>query len=315
MTFKPEFIQGGLSSKMPGVIRAIAMPMSVSTLKLLIARYPAFAAGFPTQSSFDKYVKFDKTNKEYQILEKYAGFVENHDEDNRDETVIFQNLDTNKTGWSHCRSKSDIPGQMYFNSATGLIGNHDPNNPHNNPVFSLDAFIRPEVRIVYNNDSCKATYNLKKRTSKVYANPDKSIYFKKNVSDLSKETVTSEAPIVILGGRTYIWLNFSECHFGTCNEMLLVSEHGYSIAPPFNLKGRTSNLMDAKDLLNAYNEEFIKTLSEKEKKLVIISEYKSADNFDIARRIQLLGEYEESTKRVGKVRIGIQGKKEEGGKK
>jgi len=265
-------------------IKAIAMPMSRDTIVLLITKYPAFAAAFPTESSKSKYVKFDKTTKQYEILERPVGYQVDPDEDNRTETVIFENSDTDGTGWSHSRTQSTA-GKMYFNSATGLLGNHDPNNPHENPIFSLDAFIRPEMFLAFdkNSDVVKTLKN-KTRTSKVYCNPNGDINFDKTTSKLADAKVTSTAPIVEFGGRPYIWLNRSECISGEQNLMHIVSEKGYGIAPPFDLKNNTTDLFKARDLVCAYNDEVLKNLTNNEQaKNIIVCEYSSGDSYTKAK--------------------------------
>ena len=282
-------------------IRAIAMPMSVETLIKLIKKYPAFAAAYPTDSSKNKYVKFDKKAMEYQISERPLSYKVDPDEENRNETVIFENADTGGTGWSHTRSRSDVLGQMYFNSATGLVGDHDPNNPHNNPVFSLDAFIRPEIYVSYldarwheGKKYCSMTANsvrFKTRTSKVYDNPDLSIYFSKKTSKLAEETKTSTAPIVKFGERPYIWLNKEECENGNQSLMQLVSEYGYNIAPPFDLKNRSTDLTNARNLINAYSEEVIKTLGKNEIKEIAVCNYFRQNDFYKANFVAPLKKY------------------------
>ena len=127
--------------------------------------------------------------------------------------------------------------------------------------------------------------NLEKRTSLVRVNDDKSIELDYDIEDsiYPRVEVTSEAPIIMYGGKTYIWLNREECQRCQENNMRLLSEHGHDMALPFDcdLNRQSTDLADALPLLEQYNQVAFGTCTDEELRFTVPYVLSSRDDYEV----------------------------------
>lgn len=237
--FKPQIIK----AENENIIIARAMLMNRDLFRMLHNRFPAYQGVIPTESA--KAVK--------KLIPTSAGdWIEGG---------IFINEEAGfPYGWAQMRGHNPNDSkQMPFNSARTLVGFHNPNQPHEDVQYAYDAVVRPAIRLRYDKKSWVVqNMNLERRTSFVRVNTDDRIELDYNIEDSMYPTaeVTSEAPIVMFGGKTYIWLNREECGRGKENVMRLLCEFGYDMALPFDCdqNRQSTDLADALPLLMQYDQ-------------------------------------------------------------
>ena len=129
--------------------------------------------------------------------------------------------------------------------------------------------------------------NLIRRNSWIRINSDNSIELNYNIKDedYPRIEVTSTAPIVMFGGKRYIWLNREECQQGQTDIMNLLSEYGHDMALPFDcdLKRQSTDLADALPLLIQYDQVAFGECKENELELVIPYLLSSEDDYSSDR--------------------------------
>ena len=257
------------------IVRSILMNRDL--FKVLHDNFPAYQGVIPTEAA--KAVR--------KTIPTSAGeWVEGSIYINDEEGFIY--------GWAQMRGHNpNNPKEMPFNSARTLVGYHDPNKPHDDVQYAYDGVVRPAIRLVYDKTSRTVKdMNLEKRTSLTRINPDNSIDLDYSIEDgiYPRIEVTSEAPIVMFGGKTYIWLNKEACERGESKIMHLLSAYGHDMALPFDsdLNRQSTDLADALPLLEQYDNVAYGACTDEELRLFIPSILSSKDDYERADNIMRL---------------------------
>ena len=264
--FKPQVIK----LKNEKIIVARAILMNSDLFRILHDKFPAYQGVIPTESA--KAIR-------KQIPTSAGELIEGGIYINEEEGFPY--------GWAQMRGFENAKDskQMPFNSARTLVGFHNPNQPHDDVQYAYDAVVRPSLRILYNEKSWLVrNMNLEKRTSLVRVNEDKSIYLNYGIEDdiYPRAEVTSEAPIVMFGEKTYIWLNREKCEMGKEMIMRLLSEKGHDMALPFdcNQNRQSTDLADALPLLIQYDQVAYEFCADHESELAYPFILTSSDNYE-----------------------------------
>ena len=263
--FKPIVIR----EKNEKIIIARAILMNRNLFRILYNRFPAYQGVIPTESA-----KAERRSIPTSAGEWIEGGIYINDE----EGFPF--------GWAQMRghNPNDLT-QMPFNSARTLVGFHNPNKPHEDVQYAYDAVVRPALRILYDKKSWVIrNMNLEKRTSLVRVNGDNSIELNYDIEDsvYPITSVTSEAPIVMFGDKTYIWLNKEKCERGQEKIMCLLSEYGHDMALPFDSdrNRQSTDLADALPLLKQYDQVAYGTCNDEELRLAYPYVLSSRDDYE-----------------------------------
>ena len=237
--FKPSVIKQNKENLI--IVRSVLMNRRL--FRILYNKFPAYQGVIPTESA----------KAERRCIPTSAGdWIEGGIYINEEEGFPF--------GWAQMRGHNpNDTNQMPFNSARTLVGFHNPNQPHEDVQYAYDAVVRPALRLLYDQKSWVVrNMNFEKRTSLIRVNNDNSIELNYDIEDsvYPKIEVTSEAPIVMFGGKTYIWLNREECERGQVKIMNLLSEKGHDMALPFDCDSnrQSTDLADALPLLKQYDQ-------------------------------------------------------------
>lgn len=244
--------------------------MNRDLFRILHDRFPAYQGVIPTESA--------KAIRRH-IPTSAGEWIEGGIYINEEEAFPY--------GWAQMRGlrNANDSKQMPFNSARTLVGFHNPNQPHEDIQYAYDAVVRPALRILYNQKSWLVrNMNLEKRTSLVRVNEDKSIYLNNGIEDsiYPRTEITSEAPIVMFGGKTYIWLNKEECERGQERTMRLLSEKGHDMALPFDCdqNRQSTDLADALPLLMQYDQVAYESCTDYESEAAYPFILTSRDNYE-----------------------------------
>lgn len=268
--FKPLVIR----EKNETIIIARSILMNRDLFRILHDRFPAYQGVIPTESAKAK----------RKIIPTSAGkWIDGGIFINDEEGFTF--------GWAQMRGHNpNDPEQMPFNSARTLVGFHNPNQPHDDVQYAYDAVVRPAIRISYSEKSrLVRDMNFMKRTSLVRVNDDKSIELNYGIEDsiYPRVEVTSEAPIIMFGNKTYIWLNREECERRQENIMRLLSEQGHDMALPFDCdqNRQSTDLADALPLLMQYDQVAYGDCTDEELRLAVHYELSNTDDYETEDRV------------------------------
>lgn len=177
----------------------------------------------------------------------------------------FGNKDYNNNGYYFFRSAhtgtSHSTINVAYGSSTGTYEWYDCDNSR--------AGIRPMFQLIYNPES-----RVVKSFREIYKTT--SIWDSRGM----KKEITGKAPIVIFGGKEYVWLNKEECENGIETAMVCWSLELPERAVPFD-KSRTHNDFAKAKELRVQAERIVKENCTKEELLMLVAvRMTKTDNYE-----------------------------------